>query len=168
MEELLLEQRSSSKCPRHYEAANVVVFNSNSKNRKLSVSQLSEHMCKNQVRVDQMLLQAQTISSAHTSVHLMCTISNRPCSRWIRLYLCTIRSFMMPNGSHKPMSRHRFPTRSFSSGECATIVREGLKVEVTPRWVECSRVGIRRRVYGCPSLVGGGTCDDQWAGSLLR
>ena len=48
------------------------------------------------------------------------------------------------------------------------LVREGLKVEVTPRRVECSREGIRRRVYGCPSLVGGGTCDSQWAGSLLR
>ena len=57
---------------------------------------------------------------------------------------------------------------------CQLLVREVLKVEskikveVTPRWVECSREGIRRHVYGCTSLVGGGTCDSQWAGSLLR
>ena len=31
-------------------------------------------------------------------------------------------------------------------------MREGLEVEVTPRWVKCSREDIRQRVYGCTSL----------------
>ena len=48
-------------------------------------------------------------------------------------------------------------------GQEVELVRGELKVEVTPNRVECSREGIRRRVYGCPSVE-----EPAIARSLLR
>ena len=47
---------------------------------------------------------------------------------------------------------HYAPTLPEREKHVRLIVREGLKVEVTPRRVECSGEGIRRRVHGCTSL----------------
>jgi uncharacterized protein (DUF779 family) len=65
----------------------------------------------------------------------------------------------MPNGSHEPMFRHVTGSRLCKGDRregVRLLVREGLKVDGTPRWFECSREGIWRRVDGCTSLVGGG------------